>query len=194
MVWPDAMEATGVRRQRIVETLQELAAAGEISLQPRRVQQLYQRGETGVEVESVVTGLQTLFANREARDRERLQQVVDFAADPRCLTKRLVGYFGEKLAKPCGTCSSCLHPGRKPRRIPSSPIPGITTADVAVIQEIIAEKQPALSSARALTRFLCGITSPAILRDKLTRHHHFGCLGAVPFQDVLNHTETMILR
>ena len=190
----DAVEATGVKRQRIVDTLQELVAAGEISLQPRRVQQLYQRGVAGADVESVVTGLQTLFANREVRDRERLEQVEDFAADPRCLTKRLVGYFGEKLSRPCGTCSSCLHPGRKPRRIPFSSIPDITTADVAILHEIIAEKQPALSSPRALTRFLCGITSPAILRDKLTRHHHFGCLGAVPFQDVLNHTETMILR
>jgi superfamily II DNA/RNA helicase len=43
-----------------------------------------------------------------------------------------------------------------------------------------------LRAPRALARFLCGITSPAITRDRLTRHDAFGLLSDMAFHDVLD--------
>jgi ATP-dependent DNA helicase RecQ len=42
-----------------------------------------------------------------------------------------------------------------------------------------------LSDARATTRFLCGLSSPKLIRAKLTRHPLFGALEQVPFPIVL---------
>jgi ATP-dependent DNA helicase RecQ len=49
-----------------------------------------------------------------------------------------------------------------------------------------------LRSKRALSRFLCGISSPATTRDRLTRHDAFGCLEAIPFTRVLEHLEASL--
>jgi ATP-dependent DNA helicase RecQ len=43
-----------------------------------------------------------------------------------------------------------------------------------------------------MARFLCGITSPAVTRAKLTRHDSFGMLAGVPFQRVLDQTESLL--
>jgi ATP-dependent DNA helicase RecQ len=46
-------------------------------------------------------------------------------------------------------------------------------------------RSPALAAPRQLARFLCGITSPATTRAKLTRNPAFGLLSEVPFDQVL---------
>jgi ATP-dependent DNA helicase RecQ len=38
---------------------------------------------------------------------------------------------------------------------------------------------------RQLARFLCGMTSPASIRARLTRHEAFGILSDIPFSEVL---------
>ena len=57
---------------------------------------------------------------------------------------------------------------------------------VAVIQALRAEAHPALRGGRAAAKFLTGLTSPATLREKLTRHESFGRLAHVPFAEVLS--------
>jgi ATP-dependent DNA helicase RecQ len=54
------------------------------------------------------------------------------------------------------------------------------------------ERHPALRGARQVARFLCGISSPAITRAKLTRHDAFGLLTGVPFGDILTQTESLV--
>ena len=46
-----------------------------------------------------------------------------------------------------------------------------------------------MSSARAVTRYFCGLTSPATTRAKLTRRPSFGRWAAVPFKTVLAQVE-----
>ena len=43
----------------------------------------------------------------------------------------------------------------------------------------------ALGEARQAARFLCGLTSPALTRAKLTRHDLFGALEDRRFREVL---------
>ena len=61
------------------------------------------------------------------------------------------------------------------------------------ITKVIAEKHAALRQPRQLARFLCGITSPAAARERLSRHDHFGMLAEVPFQTVLTQAESLAL-
>ena len=56
-----------------------------------------------------------------------------------------------------------------------------------------AEKHVPLRQPRQLTRFLCGLSSPAATRARLSRHDHYGVLETVPFQTVLAQVETMLL-
>ena len=56
--------------------------------------------------------------------------------------------------------------------------PGILEEDLALIDELRKKQFPALRYPRQLTRFLCGITSPAAIRQRLTRREEFGMHAA----------------
>ena len=46
-------------------------------------------------------------ARLQSRDLERLDQMVGYCKTTSCLRRYLLDYFGERLAEPCGHCSSC---------------------------------------------------------------------------------------
>jgi ATP-dependent DNA helicase RecQ len=122
--------------------------------------------------------------------------VLELAAYRGCLTRWLLRYFGEELPEDCGTCTSCLERQKKvateaSRELPQSPVPAISLEDVATIQGLMNARHASLHSPRQLARFLCGITSPATSRERLTRNDAFGMLDKVPFSDVLAQTESM---
>ena len=71
-------------------------------------------------------------------------------------------------------------------------MPRISAEDVAVVHGVKKENLPALRTARQMARFLCGITSPAVTRAKLTKHDAFALLTGVPFNDVLAQTESLM--
>jgi ATP-dependent DNA helicase RecQ len=53
---------------------------------------------------------------------------------------------------------------------------------------LTAEHPAALGTARQRARFLCGLTSPATTKAKLSRHALFGALAEQRFADVLSRT------
>ena len=201
-------------RDRIVKALGWLSDSGSIELKPSGSRQRYRltggtngAGEGEPDLDALTQSMQELFAAREARDLERLQAVLDFAAERGCLTQRLLRYFGEEVGPAegdkargqCGSCTSCEDPPRKSaksraaaaREIPVSAVPEITAAQAAAIESLVAERRPSLGSARQLARFLCGLTSPATSRERLGRHAGFGLLARVPFATVLTRAESL---
>ena len=83
-------------------------------------------------------------------------------------------------------------PHRRPRvrvKLPATSIPRFTEADTEEIRALIFEELPSLSTPRQLTRFLCGLTSPATSRAKLTKRPEFARCAAVPFRTVLAQVE-----
>jgi ATP-dependent DNA helicase RecQ len=88
----------------------------------------------------------------------------------------------------CGHCGRCA--GEVACAPPRSEQWEIASAGISAIQALRAEGHAALRSKRALARFLCGIASPAVSRDRLTRHDAFGMFEIVPFSEVLAHLET----
>jgi len=201
-------------RDRIVKALGWLSDSGSIELKPSGSRQRY-RLTAGMQSDAparpdldvLTRSMQDLFAVREARDLERLEAVLDFAADRGCLTRRLLEYFGEDLGPAkgdeplarCGTCTSCDDPGppaaraciAAAREIPASKPPDITAAQAAAIEALVAEDRQSLGTPRQLARFLCGLTSPATSRERLGRHAAFGLLAGVPFAAVLARAESL---
>lgn len=193
-------------RDRILKALTWLADSGRIELKPSGSRQRYRLAADPAtrESERLSRSLQELFAVREARDLERLQEVFDFASHRGCLTRRLLGYFGETLGDEagcgCGTCTSCEEAaqstleagGGSPRNIPTSVVPPISPAEAAIIRGLIGEGRASLRTPRQLARFLCGLTSPATTRERLGRHAAFGLLARLPFVNALAEAQTFL--
>jgi ATP-dependent DNA helicase RecQ len=190
----EAAEQTGQTRDRIMKALTYLQDSGDILLVPKGVRHRYRL--TGSpeqrDPKALSARMQDLFEEREQRDADRLDQVLALAADGDCLTRHMLRYFGEDLEEDCGHCGSCLVDGGKSRIIPQSPEPEISDEHVELIQQLMEEKHAALRAPRQLARFLCGLTSPAVTRDRLTKHDAFGLLEQVPFMHVLDQVETML--
>jgi len=194
LVLDESAAALGESRERIQKALTWLEESGDILVKPSKLRHTFRlrEGAKQCDPQEIAKALAQRFLEREVRDIARLNEVLTFASHPGCLTQFLLHRFGENLPQPCGHCGNCRHPHSEPLDIPQSPVPQITAAHVSVIHALNAEKHPALRSARALARFLCGITSPAITRAKLTRHDTFGLLAGVPFQRILEQTGSLI--
>ncbi len=186
-------EELGEPRERVAKALQWLHEAGEIELKPSGLRHRYRLcGDVSKrEPTQITTRMVDLFSQRERNDTRRLERILDYAAEPGCLTRHLLRYFGEDLAADCGHCGSCAAPASQHRVIPRSREPTLSTEDIAMIKAIQGERHAALRAPRQLARFLCGITSPATTRERLTRHDHFGCFQGHPFLRILEQCESM---
>ena len=180
-------------RERIVKALTWLEETGAITQKPSGLRHAFRLCGDAAQRDpgAVAAALAEKFAAREERDSQRLAQILDFAGASGCITHRLLAYFGEPLAGDnCGHCHYCrTGEPAAPIALPATPVPPFTAADLETIRELILEELPALSTPRQLTRFLCGLASPAATRARLTKRPDFGHFATVPFRDVLAQVE-----
>ena len=190
----DAVAAKiGESRDRIVKALSMLEESGDVQLKPSGLRHRYRLCADAAkrDPDQLSERMVLLFAQRERKDAERLQLVMNLAQTAGCLTRHLMSYFGEELGRDCGHCGNCLAKTKEQRVIPKSARLRITTEHVGAIQALMDENHASLRAPRQLARFLCGITSPAASRDRLTRKDAFGLLQGFPFADVLDQCESM---
>lgn len=191
----ESAQAIGESRDRILKALSYLEESGDVELKPSGMRHRYRlvAGNEKPDIAALCQKMQKLFIERERKDAERLALVTDFAETASCLTRHLLRYFGEDLEADCGHCGCCLETGDKAAgELPQSPEPAITLEQVEQIQQVIAEGHAALRAPRQMARYLCGLTSPATTRDRLTRKDAFGMLEHYPFLKVLDQTESMM--
>jgi ATP-dependent DNA helicase RecQ len=188
-----AARKLGEPRERIAKALTWLEETGAISQKPAGLRHGFRLcGEAaGVSPSEVAVRLAELFARREERDLQRMAGLLEFASAPGCITRRLLAHFGEELEdENCGHCHFC-RTGEPASQVvlPASRIAPFTEDDAEEIRALIFEENAALASPRALTRYLCGLTSPATTRGKLTRQSGFGRWAKVPFRTLLAQVE-----
>lgn len=188
-----AVRQLGEPRERIVKALTWLEETGAITQKPAGLRHGFRLNPAAAarDPAQVAAALAEQFAQREARDSQRLAQILDFASASGCITRRLLGYFGEPLAEEnCGHCHFC-RTGEPAAAVdlPATPIPPFTEGDAEEIRALIFEEIPSLSTPRAVTRLLCGLTSPATTRSKLTKRPEFARSATVPFRNVLAQVE-----
>jgi ATP-dependent DNA helicase RecQ len=179
--------ATGEPRSRIIAALNYLEEQGDFKLQVAGTRSGFRMLNRPVR-EPLLQKITARFADRERRDLERFQQVLEYIRQTGCRTRFLGKYFGETETSPCGHCGACL--GEKPVELaPYSERP-LGPADEQVLRSYRAKRLDALATPRQLTRFLCGLSSPAVTRAKLQKETAFGILADVPFRRVLEWIES----
>jgi len=167
----------------VVKALGYLEQQGLVELKVADVRQRFTLLEQPPSLDELRDRLAERFDRREQSEAERIQRVVALVERDGCQVQSLVGYFGETRADPCGHCTYCLTGAAQ-----SLPEPGTARAldlDRTTLDELTAEHPTALGTPRQRARFLCGLTSPATTKAKLSRHALFGALAEQRFADVL---------
>jgi ATP-dependent DNA helicase RecQ len=181
----EAASALGQERRRVVRALEYLEEHGWVELRAADVRQRYTRLRPVEDTEALAMELVRRFHRREEQEVARVQLVLDLATHPGCQTNALVGYFGEERRQPCGHCTHCLT-GRVAPLPPPRALPPLPAAiDSAELRDLRAAHPEAIGEPRQAARCLCGLTSPATTRAKLTRHPLFGAAEAYRFAEVL---------
>lgn len=183
-------------RERVVAALDYFVDKNWIELAVANLRQSYKRGAASTTVEeseSLCAILGDLFAEREARDIQRIDQVLAYANNPECLSLQIVQYFGEQSEQRCGICSHCKSHCKSASIIPVAPVAQapISNTQRALIQQVGDEQHPALQQTRQLARFLCGLPSPATTRAGLKKHQAFGALADTSFRTLLDHLSAL---
>lgn len=176
--------ATGADRSRIIAALNFLEEQGDLKLEVAGGRHGYRRLQHDIDLKALTQTMITRFADREKRDIQRLDAVLNFASHQGCRTAHLLQYFGESLEQgtACGHCDHCL--GESAAPLPPPAPRTITDRELQTMHELKIHPHPALAAPRQLARFL--LSSPATTRAKLKSHQAFGLLADVPFAQVLN--------
>ncbi len=181
---PGAIAATlGVSREKVAAALSGLEAAGDAALTLSQVRHGYRLTADPGDLRDLSARLAERFAAREQADLARIRQVLGIASSKGCLTDYLTRHFGEKLPGPCGHCDRCR--GVPPVTIRRAKPRAVTDGEWLRIRALAGEGHAALGTPRQLARFLCGMSSPAATRARLSRHDAFGMLGDLPFPEAL---------
>jgi ATP-dependent DNA helicase RecQ len=176
------VKATQLPRSQIVGALNELEEEGELVLQVRGLRHGYRFVKRPQDAGELAEKIYQRFRVSEERDIARIAQVLKLAGSSECIVRRELSYFGEQLEKDCGHCDRCL--GEKIPRLPDPVAASLSKEERRLLAELKAEAHSALSTSRQLTRFLCGISSPATSRAKLGRDSRFGALAHYRFAEV----------
>jgi ATP-dependent DNA helicase RecQ len=187
---PDAAAAAlDSTRERVVAALDYLAERGWVALQVSDARQRFTRLTDEPDVERLAGELAARFERREAQEIARVAQVVELVTHAGCRTNFLLRYFGEAREAPCGHCTWCATGAATP--LPPAPAPGPMEArvDRAALDDLARAHPGALGEPRQRARFLCGLSSPALTRAKLTRHRLAGALEGRRFAEVLGWVE-----
>lgn len=192
-IQPDEVGAAiGQPRERVAKAVSDLESAGDLIVKPTGIRQGYRVLKRVSNPRALEDRLDKLFRKREAQDIGRLRRVVALAEESGCLTQSLLAYFGEPSEESCGHCSRCH--GESAGPLPRSPTHEFSEGEIEAVQGVIRDKVPALRSSRQLSRFLCGLSSPAGTRARLSRREEFGLFDQVPFGQVLDLVESLILE
>ncbi len=186
---PEASAAElGEERDRIVAALGYLEQQGLVELKATDARQRYTLRARPPSLAALGDSLAERFDRREQAEAARIARVVEFVTPEGCQVQALVGYFGETRQGPCGHCTFCLtgHAQHLPELEHVAPI----DFDESALDELVAEHGAALATPRQRARFLCGLTSPATTRAKLSRQPLYGALAQQRFAEVLSRCES----
>ena len=175
----------GEDRTRIVAALGHLEQHGLIELRVADARQRYTVLARPASTAELLDRLVERFVLREQAEATRIQDVISLVTSEGCQVNALVRYFGEHRHEPCGHCTFCLE-GVAQQLPEGARPPGLDeVVDRRSLVELAAAQPDALGLPRQRARFLCGITSPATSRAKLTRGELFGLLADRHFTEVL---------
>jgi len=178
----EIVEASGSDRSRVLAALEYFDEKGWIELHARSAVEVFEILKPGFDVEKTTQRLSDLFRHKEATDIGRIDKMISLFESTGCLAMNLSEHFGESISAPCGNCSFCLTGA--PSTFQTEQLPAVTRSDVVkAVSELKALAGDEISDALA-ARFLCGISSPALVQLKAKNLRGFGMLEKYPYQEV----------
>jgi ATP-dependent DNA helicase RecQ len=170
-------------RGRIVKMLDYFAEQGWIELQASGLVHGYRRLGPIKDQEALGEELFRYCLKREAGEIQRLDQLFALLTGDQCQSAALSAHFGQQLDEACGHCSVCS--GRRVERLSGPDETRVGTSALAGVRRLSREYPEQLRDARQQAKFLCGLSSPKMIRARLTREPLYGCCSTVPFARVL---------
>ena len=182
----EAVRKTGSPRKRVIAALDYLEQSGDLILEVSGGRLGYRKLDISrLDTSELKEKLVKRFARREQSDLSRLQLVVDLVNHEGCKTRFLLDYFGEELEADCGHCSYCLG-GVNAALTRKETESQLLDRDLAEKMRQLQEQHPqALETPRQITRFLCGLSSPMLTKNKLTRDELFGRIKHSSFARII---------
>jgi ATP-dependent DNA helicase RecQ len=178
-----AKMATGNDRATILRALADLESRELLELQTAGYRQRFALLQPDVDRGALCESLIETFAEHETMDISRIHQMLDYAEEAGCLTKKLLDYFGESISS-CEHCGPCL--GEPPQKLTVRQIADEQPLDLPEFEALVENYPKALGRPRQQARFLCGLNSPAVSAERSLRGHPlFGVSETVPFEHVL---------
>jgi len=172
-------------RQRILAALEYFDDKGWIELQSKQAVEVYDILNQAFDIDTVADKMYSLFKKKEGLEIQRIHQMVNFFESNACISKQLAGYFGEHLTNEnCGHCSFCqcgkavLQKTTELKPLKLFDYGDITGEFIKAVGEQFSQVN--------LTKFLCGIYSPAFSKLKRKQLPHFGVFENYPFLEVKN--------
>ncbi len=174
----------GCERKRLVGMLDYFGEQGWMELKVSGLVHGYRRIRPIEDLAQVTESLYERLSNLEQQELGRIDQLFALAVGARCQAMRLSEHFGQTMPECCGSCSSCR--GESLDAITKGESPRIGTSALSGLSALAKLHPDLLSEPRTRAKFLCGLSSPALIRSRLTREPLYGCCSEVPFELVLN--------
>jgi ATP-dependent DNA helicase RecQ len=178
-----ATQRLGCERKRLVSMLDYFGEQGWMELKVSGLVHGYRRIRPMDDLKKVSKSLYDRLSKLEQQELGRIGQLFTLAVGGRCQAVRLSEHFGQTMLEGCGICSACR--GESIEAIPSGEPPRIGTSALTGLAALIKQHPNVLNEARSRAKFLCGLSSPALIRSRLSREPLYGCCCEVPFEQVL---------
>ena len=173
----------GCDRQRIISALEYFDEKEWIELQARQSVDVYDILTQAFDLDDLTFRMHALFKQKEALEIRRIHTMAGFFESDGCLSRQLAGYFGEKLdIENCGHCSFCTS-GRAILEHATTLKP-LLDDDYTHVSEAFLKATGDAFSVLNVTKFLCGIYTPAFSKLKIKSLPNFGIFERYPFLEV----------
>lgn len=180
---PQAAERLKCERSRIVKMLDYFAEQGWIELNVSGLVHGYRKLEQISEPELLTQELYQYTLEREIGELARLEEVFELMCSDRCQSAAIAEHFGQPMPDGCGHCSVC--DGATIGALPEPSYPRVGDSAMTALRALSRQHPDVLGDARQQARFLCGLSSPKLIRKRLAQDPHYGCCNGVPFDRVL---------
>jgi ATP-dependent DNA helicase RecQ len=177
------MERLACERDRLIRLLEKLEGMGVLELKVSGLVHGYHRLKPMVDRTAIQGLLQERLSLLERQELERIDAMFALATSRHCQAASLSAHFGQPLKEACGQCSACR--GQVVEQLPKALPARVGSSALTQLRSLIDHYPEVMADALTQAKFLCGIASPKLLRNRLTRHPLYGCCREVPFAQVL---------
>ncbi|MDO6446578.1 RecQ family ATP-dependent DNA helicase [Colwellia sp. 1_MG-2023] len=174
-------------RSRVVTALEYLQELGHITLETKKITEVFSVNETALSTPFLANKLHDYFLDKEQSEIKRIAALIRFFELEQCLTRNLSLYFDDQHApENCGHCSVCR--GQVATLAYSSlatlPSDDLLKSYIKEVTSLLKAKSHQTISTETLTRFLTGLMVPMFSRTKVKQLSGFACCQHIRFQEV----------